>query len=96
MINGKQNNSYFKSHKKRSIYYSSPLFIRSFLYFVYRYIFCFGFLDGFNGFAFHFLQGFWYRFLVDIKYLEVKNNISKSKLPSKKVIRNTLHIDFHN
>ena len=95
-VNGKQNNSYFKSHKKRSIYYSSPLFIRSFLYFVYRYIFCFGFLDGFNGFAFHFLQGFWYRFLVDIKYLEVKNNISKSKLPSKKVIRNTLHIDFHN
>lgn len=95
-FNEKKNNSYFKSHKKRSIYYSSPLFIRSFLYFVYRYFICFGFLDGFNGFSFHFLQGFWYRFLVDIKYLEVKNNISKSKLPSKKVIRNTLQIDLHN
>ena len=94
--NEKKNNSYFKSHKKRSTYYKSPLFIRSFLYFVYRYFICFGFLDGFKGFSFHFLQAFWYRLLVDIKYLEVKNNISQSKLPSKKVIRNILHIDLHN
>ena len=30
-----------------------------------------GFLDGQAGTAFHFLQGFWYRYLVDAKVAEV-------------------------
>jgi glycosyltransferase involved in cell wall biosynthesis len=49
----------------RERYYRLPLFIRPFLYFLYRYFFRFGFLDGKEGLIFHFLQGFWYRFLVD-------------------------------
>jgi glycosyltransferase involved in cell wall biosynthesis len=44
-----------------------PLYLRPALYFVYRYIFRLGFLDGKQGFIFHFLQGFWFRLLVDIK-----------------------------
>jgi glycosyltransferase involved in cell wall biosynthesis len=47
-------------------WYELPLYVRPALYFLYRYIFRRGFLDGKQGFIFHFLQGFWYRLLVDI------------------------------
>lgn len=50
-----------------------PLFLRPLLYFTYRYFFRLGFLDGKEGFIFHFLQGFWYRLLVDIKIEELRN-----------------------
>ena len=53
-------------------YGTMPLFVRPFLNFIYRYIFRFGFLDGKQGFIWHFLQGFWYRFLVDAKIWELK------------------------
>ena len=43
-----------------------PLYWRSCAYFAYRYIIRLGFLDGKEGFAFHVLQAFWYRLLVDI------------------------------
>ncbi len=54
-----------------------PLIIRPFLYFIYRYIFQLGFLDGKYGFIFHFLQGFWFRLIVDIKMEELKKNYKK-------------------
>jgi len=50
-------------------WYGLPLYIRPVLYFFYRYFLRLGFLDGKQGFIFHFLQGFWYRLLVDI-YLD--------------------------
>lgn len=56
----------------RERYYKLPIFIRPFLYFIYRYFFKLGFLDGKEGLIFHFLQGFWYRFLVDAKIYEMK------------------------
>ena len=37
-----------------------------------RYIFKVGFLDGKDGFVWHFLQGVSYRFLVDAKIFELK------------------------
>jgi hypothetical protein len=37
-----------------------------------RYTIGLGFLDGIEGLIFHFLQGFWYRFLVDAKIYELK------------------------
>jgi len=43
-----------------------PLFARPFGYFLYRYVFRLGFLDGKEGFVFHFMQAFWYRLLIDI------------------------------
>jgi glycosyltransferase involved in cell wall biosynthesis len=49
-----------------------PLFFRPFLYFFYRYVIKRGFLDGRPGFVFHVLQGFWFPFLIDCKYLESK------------------------
>ena len=50
---------------KVNLFEKSPLFLRSISYFVYRYFIKFGFLDGTKGLIFHFLQGFWFRFLVD-------------------------------
>ena len=58
----------------KRIWFNAPLFVRPFFYFVYRYIFRLGFLDGKEGFIFHFLQAFWYRLVIDIKMDELKNN----------------------
>jgi len=59
---------------KDKIYLKFPLFVRPFLYFIYRYFIKLGFLDGKEGLIFHFLQGFWYRFLVDAKFYEYKRS----------------------
>lgn len=58
--------------RKKLIYMRLPLFWRAFALFVYRYFFRFGFLDGKEGFLWHFLQGWWYRTLVDAKVYEIK------------------------
>ncbi len=57
---------------KLSLYGRSPPFLRAFLYWLYRYVLRLGFLDGLPGLVFHFLQGFWYRFLVDAKLREAR------------------------
>jgi glycosyltransferase involved in cell wall biosynthesis len=64
---------------QRMKYYSYPLFWRVFIYFFYRFIIKRGFLDGKEGLIFHFLQGFWFRFLVDAKIYEKKNAARKTK-----------------
>lgn len=51
---------------RKRIWYRMPLYLRPFGYFIYRYFFRLGFLDGKEGFVFHFMQAFWYRLLVDI------------------------------
>lgn len=55
---------------KNNVYYKLPRFFRAHLYFFYRYYFKLGFLDGPEGKIFHFLQAYWYRFLVDAKMYE--------------------------
>lgn len=55
---------------KNNGYYRLPLFFRAHLYFIYRYYIKLGFLDGPEGRIFHFLQAYWYRFLVDAKIYE--------------------------
>ena len=55
---------------REGVYGRSPLFLRAFLYWMYRYFVRLGFLDGVEGLIFHFLQGCWYRFLVDAKIYE--------------------------
>jgi len=49
-----------------------PRMLRPFIYFIYRYIFLAGFMDGRVGFIFHFLQAYWFRLLIDIKIGELK------------------------
>ena len=49
-----------------------PPLVRPFLYFFYRYCIRLGFLDGKKAFAYHFLHAFFYRMIIDLKYLEKK------------------------
>lgn len=49
-----------------------PPLVRPFIYFFYRYIIRLGFLDGKQGLIYHFLQGLWFQFIIDVKYLEMK------------------------
>jgi glycosyltransferase involved in cell wall biosynthesis len=62
---------------KNNVFQKTPLFVRAFLYFGYRFFFKFGFLDGVRGFIFHVLQAFWFRFLVDAKVYELKKNLKR-------------------
>jgi hypothetical protein len=62
----------FKRFVKFKIYYKLPMSFRAWLYYVYRYYFKLGFLDGKEGKIFAFLQAYWYRFLVDAKIYEKK------------------------
>jgi hypothetical protein len=57
---------------KEGLYNRIPIFVRPFLYFIYRYFLRFGFLDGTKGFAFHFMQGYWYRSMVDLRVFEAE------------------------
>lgn len=50
---------------KGNVYSRAPLFLRAGLYYLLRYVFQLGFLDGIPGLIFHGLQGLWYRFYVD-------------------------------
>lgn len=59
-----------KRWAKQSIYGHTPLFFRAFLWWIFRYFVLLGFLDGKEGLIYHFLQSFWYRFLVDAKLYE--------------------------
>ena len=55
----------------KNLWWKLPRFFRPFLYFTYRMIFQLGILDGKTGILFHFLQGFWFRIIVDVKINEI-------------------------
>lgn len=63
-----------KRRVKNGGYYRLPGFFRAHLYYIYRYYIRLGFLDGKEGKIFHFLQAYWYRFLVDAKLYECEKN----------------------
>lgn len=73
-------NARIKRWIKKRIYSRLPLGLRSLLYFLYRYFVRLGFLDGWQGLVFHFLQGFWYRFLVDVKVHELETLMRAQRL----------------
>jgi len=51
-----------------------PPLVRPFIYYVYRYFFRLGILDGIPGLVFHLFHGLFYRLLIDVKYLELTKN----------------------
>lgn len=61
---------------KEKVYNRLPFWVGPFGYFLYRYIIQLGFLDGRAGLVYHFLQGFWYRFLVGAKVYELERAIA--------------------
>lgn len=65
----------FKRNIKEKIYNKLPFTLSAFAYFIWRYIFQLGFLDGRSGLTYHFLQGYWYRFLVGAKIMELEKAI---------------------
>ena len=71
-----------------------PLFIRPFLYFIFRYFIQLGFLDGKKGLVWHFLQGFWYRFLVDAKIYDIYRLAGKDKNKIREVLKDVYKIDI--
>lgn len=62
----------YKRILKEKVYNNLPLGFRPAAYFLYRFLFQLGFLDGPKGCLFHFLQGFWYRLIVDINIWEIE------------------------
>lgn len=61
-----------EKRRKKQSYAKKPLFWRSFAYFIYRYLIKGAWRDGKEGFIFTFIQGWWYRTLVDTKIFEIK------------------------
>ena len=60
----------FKSSK--ALYYRCPRYLRAVAYFLYRYVLRLGFLDGYAGWMWHFWQGLWYRWIVDVEISRMK------------------------
>jgi len=86
-----------QEQKKRWLkirYASLPLFVRPFLYFTWRYFFKLGFLDGKQGLVWHFLQGFWYRFLVDAKIYQIQKMAKDENKLLKQVIKHNFGINL--
>jgi len=81
---------WFKEH----FYYRLPKFLRAILYWKYRYFLRLGFLDGMEGFIFHFLQGLWYRFLVDAKIYQTERYAKEKGVGMKEAIREVLGIEL--
>lgn len=83
-----------KRFLKDNVYAKLPIGVRPFMYFVYRYVIRMGFMDGFHGAAFHFLQGLWYRYLVDCKLYEVKAYMRKFNCDAATAVYAVLNIDI--
>lgn len=75
-------------------YAAMPLFLRPIIYFTWRYFFKLGFLDGKPGLVWHFLQGGWYRFLVDAKINEIYHNVGKDKEKIREHLKQEYEIEF--
>lgn len=63
---------------KYHIYYKLPIGTRAHWYYLYRYYFKLGFLDGREGKIFAFLQAYWYRYLVDAKIYEAELKLGEN------------------
>lgn len=79
---------------KENIYAKLPGGLRAWAYYIWRYIFMFGFLDGAQGARFHFLQALWYRSLVDAKVAEVERYINNHKVDPTVAIQRVLGISL--
>jgi glycosyltransferase involved in cell wall biosynthesis len=81
---------------KEHVYARLPLGLRAGVYFFHRYFVRGGILDGPQARAFHVLQGFWYRYLVDIKLSEVRRHMVETGKDPVTAIKDILNIDVLN
>jgi glycosyltransferase involved in cell wall biosynthesis len=82
-----------KAWAKENVYDRAPLFWRALGYYLYRYIGQLGFLDGGRGFIYHFLQAFWFRFLIDAKIVQLEREIAGDPAQVRPYLREHLGID---
>jgi glycosyltransferase involved in cell wall biosynthesis len=66
-----------KRFLKEAIYNKTPFQLGALSYFIYRYVFRLGFLDGTEGAVYHGIQGGWYRFLVGSKVVELERRLAE-------------------
>ena len=78
---------------KEELYARLPLGARAAVYFLYRFVLRGGFLDGPQARAFHFLQGFWYRYLVDAKLAEVRRHMARKVVDPVSAIAEILNVN---
>jgi glycosyltransferase involved in cell wall biosynthesis len=76
MGSGGNKQARWKRFLRNSVFAPTPLYVRSVLYFVYRYVFRLGVLDGRAGLVYHFMQGFWFFMLIDAKIDEARRYIA--------------------
>lgn len=80
----KMNDQAVSKRRKKHKYATMPLFWRSFFYFIYRYFVKGACFEGKEGFLWSFIQGWWYRTLVDAKVYEIKKHCGNDK---KKILK---------
>ena len=78
---------------KLNLYARLPSGLRAGAYFLYRFILRGGYRDGPQARAFHVLQGFWYRYLVDAKLAEVRRHMAATQASPAQAIHAVLSID---
>jgi len=69
----------------KRLWWNMPHYSRAFAYFSYRMLIQKGIFDGKTGILFHFLQGFWFRLIVDIK---IEEQLKADRLTESKTIMN--------
>lgn len=62
---------------RQKVWNRLPPLMRPFFYFFYRYVLAGGVLDGKEAFIYHFLQALWFPLLIDVKYLELRQQGSR-------------------
>jgi glycosyltransferase involved in cell wall biosynthesis len=67
--------AFIKRFFKENLYNRVPFQVAAPAYFIWRYLFQLGFLDGIEGLIYHVLQGLWYRLLVGAKLAEMKRAV---------------------
>lgn len=72
-----------RTARLKQLWWQLPRYTRPMLYFIYRLFFQLGILDGRDGVIFHFLQGYWFRLVVDIKMDEILKQQHPEKLTQK-------------
>jgi glycosyltransferase involved in cell wall biosynthesis len=71
---------------KEHVYNLLPFWIGPAGYFLYRYFIQGGVLDGREGLIYHFLQGFWYRFLVGAKLVELESALGACRSNEERIV----------
>ena len=83
-----------KKRLRKHRYAKQPLFWRSFAYFCYRFFLKGACLEGKEGFLWTFIQGWWYRTLVDAKVYEIKKACGCDKEKIKIYIKDNYNLSI--